>query len=124
MIQAKKKLCKGCNKETYIWARGMCRYCQPKKSINIKPKKPTGEKALFQALWSIREHTCENCLEPLGNEACAQFFSHIQGKGAHAELRLDPKNIQILCRDCHYAFDFQGNEAFAKRKKVKIMFPM
>ncbi len=121
---AKKKICKGCNKETYIWARGMCKYCQPKKAMKVAPRKPTGEGALFLALWKIRNHTCDNCLTYLGDEPCAQFFSHILGKGAHPELRLDPRNIQILCNDCHYAYDFQGKKAFEDRRRVKIQFPM
>jgi phosphorylcholine metabolism protein LicD len=43
MIERKKKPCKGCNKETYIFSRGNCETCSKKlkkaKDKEIKPKK-------------------------------------------------------------------------------------
>lgn len=82
-----------------------------------KPRKPTGEKEIFKQIWEEREHICINCKVYLGEEPIVHFFSHAKGKGAHPELRLDKGNIDILCRDCHYARDFQGKEKFKGRTK-------
>lgn len=79
--------------------------------------KVTGEKDLFFEIWHERDHICENCKRYLGEEAKTFYFSHIKPKSTHSELRLVKSNIQLLCRDCHYAFDFQGKEAFNKRTR-------
>jgi len=81
-------------------------------------RKPTGEKKIFKEIWEEREHRCINCLCHLGDEARVHYFSHIKSKGAYPELRLDKNNIQLLCMECHYAFDHQGSEYFLKRKNL------
>jgi 5-methylcytosine-specific restriction endonuclease McrA len=82
-----------------------------------KKRKATGEKKMFFEIWEEREHICENCLIHLGSEPIVHYFSHIKSKGAYPELRLDKNNIQLLCMDCHYAYDFQGKDKFNKRKR-------
>jgi len=86
-------------------------------SIKPKKKKPTGERSLFLAIWATRPHICTNCNCDLGKEPKVHFFSHIVGKGRNPKLRLEPSNIQLLCQECHYAYDFQGEEKFLSRKK-------
>lgn len=88
-----------------------------KKKPVKKFKKPTGEAALFKEIWEEREHICINCKVYLGEEPIVHYFSHRLGKKAHPELRLDKDNIDLLCRDCHYARDFQGKDKFNKRTK-------
>lgn len=96
---------------------------KPEKREKKKPKPlsrvrtATGEAALFKALWLIRPHICNNCKDPLGNEAKAHFFSHDKPKSRGEQYRLNPNNVILLCFDCHYAKDFQGEEKFNKRKK-------
>lgn len=129
-------------KEKEIYAKGLCFYhyqidCAEKsrrkafekyifpasklKSGKKKPvkkfKKPTGEASLFKQIWEEREHICINCKVYLGDEPIVHYFSHRKGKGANPELRLDKDNIDLLCRDCHYARDFQGKDKFNKRTK-------
>lgn len=82
-------------------------------------RKSTGEKKLFLEIWNERIHYCINCNEYLGNEAKAHYFSHIKPKGLYPELRLDKSNIQLLCFDCHYAYDFQSKEKYNERKNQK-----
>lgn len=82
-----------------------------------KRKKNTGERELFLEIWNERIHYCINCKSYLGNEPLVHFFSHIKPKGKYPELRLDKKNIQLLCYDCHYAFDFQTKQKYNERKK-------
>lgn len=71
---------------------------------------------MFKPIWDTRTHYCTNCCAGLGNEIDVWFFSHIKGKGAHNELRLDPNNVQLDCRSCHTAYGDQGKEAYLKRK--------
>ena len=80
-------------------------------------RKATGEKKLFLEIWEESEHICTNCKIELGYEPRVHYFSHIKSKGAHPELRLDKDNIQLLCMDCHYAYDFQGKEKFDSLKR-------
>jgi len=68
-------------------------------------RKKTGEAALFAEIWSVRPHYCTHCGDWLGHEMRAWFFSHIKSKGAYPELRLEPDNIQLLCRRCHDRYD-------------------
>lgn len=101
----------------------LCRFCNHKRLNEGKLKtpirrkyKPTGEQQLFIELWKSRPHICENCYTKLGKEPRAHYFAHIKPKSTHPHLRLDPDNIRMLCYDCHYAYDFQGKEAYEKRK--------
>tara|TARA_Y100001938_G_C8062852_1_gene418391 strand:- start:1038 stop:1289 length:252 start_codon:yes stop_codon:yes gene_type:complete len=75
------------------------------------------EKQMFFEIWNEREHRCTNCKKHLGNEPIAHFFSHIKPKGLYPELKYDKDNIQLLCMECHYAHDFQGNDKFNSLKK-------
>lgn len=80
-------------------------------------RKATGEKNLFIEIWNERNHICSNCKIHLGNEPKTFYFSHIKPKGKYPELRLDKNNIQLLCYDCHYAYDFKTKEKFIERKR-------
>lgn len=81
-------------------------------------RKKTGEAELFQEVWDEREHVCINCKLELGDEMRTFYFSHIKGKGSHPELRLLKENIQILCFECHTAYDQQGRDKYNARKDI------
>lgn len=68
-------------------------------------RKKTGEAALFHRLWQERPHYCAHCGKHLEDPPRSFYFSHVKGKGAHPELRLDPDNIQLLCFRCHDKYD-------------------
>lgn len=117
LILKKLGYCSACNdgEKKYIVNQfhKLCIYHYQKK---IKSnKKPTGEKELFAEIWAERPHVCVNCKVQLGTEARVHYFSHIKPKSTHPELRLNKDNIQILCMDCHNAYDFQGKKNFEKR---------
>lgn len=125
----KDKVCSSCSKPYTIGNsfHKLCATCNQKrlsqgkvkKAIVYKPKKATGEGALFMEIWNTRKHYCEHCGDYLGEEPCAQYFAHIKPKSTYPELRLNPDNIRLFCGDCHYAHDFMGKEAFEKRKKPR-----
>lgn len=66
-----------------------------------RPRKKTGEAALFFEIWIDRPHYCQHCGHYLGEQPKAHFFHHIKSKGAHPALRLEPENIELVCMDCH-----------------------
>lgn len=80
-------------------------------------KKHGSEKDFFQEIWEDRPHQCENCGVSLPEPARTYYFSHIKSKGAHPSLRYDKDNVQLLCYECHYAYDSQGKEKFNQRSK-------
>lgn len=82
-----------------------------------RKRKPTGEAKLFYEIWQERKHICVNCKIHLGDDARTWNFSHIKPKSRNPELRLDKSNIQLLCYDCHYAYDFQGQEKYKERER-------
>lgn len=86
--------------------------------IKIKPRKVTGEAALFKEIWDEREHICHNCKIPLGDEMKTFFFMHVKSKGAHGKLRLVKTNVKLACYDCHTAYDRISIEAFTSRKDL------
>lgn len=43
MIERKKKTCKACGEETYLYARGMCQGCDRKENPHKHGLKPSGE---------------------------------------------------------------------------------
>lgn len=86
-----KWLCKDCDAETTKQRRGDLQ-------------------ALFLEIWSERAHYCSECHKFLGDEPQAIFFSHIKSRGAHPELKMDKKNIRLLCSACHKLEDFNERE--------------
>jgi hypothetical protein len=61
-----------------------------------------GNQKYYHYCWDHKPHfgKCQNCFHPLDFFA-ATFVSHIQGRGAFAELAYDPRNSNILCFNCH-----------------------
>lgn len=65
-----------------------------------KKRKSSGQAAVFKQIWDSRPHRCEVCDTPI-HEARAINFSHILPKGGYPSMKLDPRNIEIWCADCH-----------------------
>jgi hypothetical protein len=116
-MQAKKKLCSGCNQLEYIWKKeGLERYCKNCWSCHNKSKKsakPTSKKPLsprsskqvkLEALYSIlrtkylQNHPyCEAHLP--GCQINATDIHHSDGKVGG--LYLDDTKFKAVCRMCH-----------------------
>ena len=45
-------------------------------------------------------HVCENCGKPI-EHPWATNVSHILSRGSHPEMAHDPRNVNILCWECH-----------------------
>lgn len=55
----------------------------------------------FLSIWKKRVHYCTICGAWLGNEPRSYMFDHILEKHKYPELKLEEKNIALLCLDCH-----------------------
>lgn len=111
IINRKYSLCVICNQKR-LHPNQKLKYYQKKR------RKNRGESDFFAKIWLERPHICVNCKSGLGDEPRAHHFAHIIPKGREESGRLDPDNVRLFCRDCHYAYDFQGKEKFEARKKV------
>lgn len=47
---------------------------------------------------------CENCGKPI-RHPWATNVSHILTRGAHPEMAHDPRNVSILCAECHELYE-------------------
>jgi hypothetical protein len=132
MIERKKKTCKTCGEEKYIFSKGDCKECaQIRYAAKSKPKRiklktrPTkrhkankdAELAAMQEYWRQHQDKDERCLcSECGTSLIFDrtHVAHVLGKGAYPHLRCNLKNFVILCLSCHQVFDF------GERSKMKI----
>lgn len=106
----------GKSKQEVAIERQKLKIVKPKKIYKYK-RKDTGEKVLFLEIWSEREHICVNCKTYLGNTPRNWMFSHKVAKGVDKSLRLSKDNIDLLCWDCHYAWEFCGKDKYNEKYK-------
>lgn len=119
IVNKRYNLCYECNFKRLHKGLSSFEYKLLKQKENIKKrtkKKNKGEKELFLEIWNEKAHYCENkkCNKWLGHEPKAIFFSHRKPKSIYPELRLDKNNIDLLCQDCHWVWDF------GDRKKIEL----
>ena len=116
MIQKKKKNCKNCKTEQFIWKAGLCKSCSsilnPPKKISYKSTKQkikdvekreytSKQFSMFYDIWAKRRHYCESCGLWLGNEPLSIFFDHLLEKSKYEQFALMEENIFLCCSDCH-----------------------
>jgi len=135
-MRQEKGKCSECGENKWLRhkAKKLCDYCneirkaKQKKKEGKKPyrykRKPTGERAVFLQIWESRPHRCEHCGRSLDLPR-AHYFAHIKSKGNSPNLRLDPKNIRLLCYNfidpsdsCHFLFDHGTSSEFESRKNL------
>ena len=132
MIERKKKTCKTCGNESYIFSKGDCKPCAQKRyAAKSKPKqvkvktRPTkrhkankdAELAAMQEFWRQNQDQDDRCLcSECGKSLIFDrtHVAHVLGKGAYPHLRCNLKNFVILCFGCHQKFDF------GERSKMRI----
>lgn len=110
----------GC--DNLVFTHGYCRrhshnyYSLKEVKPKAKPKvkyKTTGERALFDAIWSMREHTSYltgKKLDCYSETFYLNMFAHVLPKGKYPDFRLFDKNIVLLTPEEHYLLDFGTEE--------------
>ena len=136
MLQ-KRKICKGCQKEQFLWSKGLCRNCfnkafppKPIKKITERGRLKQEEDKIrtkklhqwFLELWDKRPHKSEISGKFLGNEPNSCFFHHIFCKSDYPELEFCAENIIILTPDEHAEVEanpLKFEEVNRRRKLIK-----
>jgi len=114
-VEAKKKLCNGCNELQYIWKKeGPNRYCKScwsqqsknKKSLTLTPKplnKKSSKQEKIERLYSILRTKyllahpfCEASLP-----GCQVNATDIHHKAGRQQFMLDDSTYLAVCRLCH-----------------------
>lgn len=67
----------------------------------------------FRWVWAHKKHYCEETMRPL-HYYSATFISHILSRGAHPDMAVDPRNVNILCAEMHEKWEN------GKRKEMRI----
>lgn len=145
-IKLKKKICIRCQKETYLFAKKLCRSCynyvatikkrdddkEHKKSPKLKPvkrkpnpkkktyiRKATGELEVFKKIWKERPHICQVTGQALTVDNVN--FSHILPKGRYPKFRLREENIWLVTWEIHHQWE-HGNRLdpmFDKKRELR-----
>jgi len=118
MIPRKKKVCKECGKEDYIFSKGRCKPCASKSykkpGLSNKAKaKIDLDTNFYKEIWGERFHYCEECHKDLGDKWERYMFSHILSKGSNPAFRHDKDNINILCLECHQQWEFGDKKSMS-----------
>lgn len=142
----KKKVCKTCDTEQYIWKNGNCKTCSSKlntakvikksyspiKKYSTKGLEKKKEKAeytekqfeLFKKHWDLKPHYCESCNKWLGTENNLCFHDHLIEKSKRKDIALDINNLFLVCFDCHSlktnGFPTEKHKIAIEKAKIKF----
>lgn len=147
-ILRKKKICKLCLKEKYIYSFGRCQRCTTLDNIknksnkvktptkSAKPKvskfplndenikeKDTRQYDMFIEIWNEREHISELSGKTLVGPEHKMFtwqFEHILGKGAYPKFKLNKANIMLMTWQEH--FDITNNSIDKLDKDLYVKY--
>lgn len=136
----KKKVCKNCNVEQFIWKAGLCKSCSsilnPPKKISYKSAKQkikdiekkeytSKQFSMFYDIWAKRRHYCESCGLWLGNEPLSIFFDHLLEKSKYEQFALMEENIFLCCYNCHSkktnGFPTEKHKKAIEQAKIKFL---
>lgn len=114
-IKTKKKECKSCGKETYIFSKGRCKYCASKESQNSKVLSNAGVSSDLNRWFNERRKEMTGYCKHCGNKSCKgddKYFkfsiSHILPKRLFKSIATHPLNYVELCfwgNNCHGNMD-------------------
>lgn len=90
-----------------------------------KGHSPAENGRFYRWCWARMPHRCEECRRPLEGYS-AVYISHILSRGAEPEMAHDPRNVNILCFDCHnkweHATTRKGMRIYdSNRRKIALL---
>jgi hypothetical protein len=136
VIPRKKKICKSCKREDYIFSQGKCVRCyknsyEKVSKVSSKTKESIkASKIYYQVQIDTNKAKnkgkciCEECNKEI-KEPIGRNVSHIISAGANKALYLEPLNSFILCVPCHNRWEFEDRQAMniypeAMERKEKL----
>ena len=106
MITPKKKICKGCQTEQYIWSKGYCKQCASKNynKVNKVSIKQAETNKILHTIYSVMDvkpdKKCFFCGSKNNITHC-----HLVRRSYSQKLIVHPLNIVHACLDCHNTYD-------------------
>ncbi len=127
MIKQKKKICKSCQTEQFLFSKGRCKSCASKE--DSKPIKKQTEKNkiakkakrdLLAPFFEKHENIIKSkglCCQECGNKLVASYWevAHVLSKTKYKSVMTDDDNVLYLCaglngeKNCHKKFDSEQN---------------
>lgn len=114
MIARKKKLCRGCDRMRFLFAKGQCKICHQRENP-VKINRVSENMKVKLDVYAIRRKEylaahplCEAKLP--GCRGAATEIHHLAGR--IGDKLLDTSNFMAICRNCHRKELEMGNEAF------------
>ena len=123
MIKQKKKVCKSCQKENFIFSKERCKSCASKEDYKSIPKQTTKNKIakkeksdLLKPFFQKHENIIKSkglCCQNCGSKLVASFWevAHILSKSRYKSIMTEDDNILYLCaglsgeNNCHKFLD-------------------
>ena len=127
MIKQKKKICKSCHTEQFLFSKGRCKSCALKE--DSKPIKKQTEKNkiakkakrdLLTPFFQKHENIIKSkglCCQECGERLFGSYFecAHLLPKSKYKSVMTDDDNVLYLCaglngeKNCHKKFDLEQN---------------
>ena len=102
-MQQKKKICKACGKETFIFSKGECVYCAKKRYVKKKTVKRVDRRKFFKVMTG-KSGLCVESGAYI-KELKSVNICHIFPKRTYKSIETDENNIIILNHDNHPKLD-------------------
>lgn len=124
MIARKKKICKSCGDEKFIFSHGRCQPCAAKEKMKRKSQ-PTesGEErsmmAFFDEIWAERPHVSEIdgvYLLPKSHKLWHWQFSHLLPHGLYKKMKFNKRNIVLKTVQQHQDWQFAQHKLKDKKE--------
>lgn len=128
MIKRKKKVCKECDKLTYLFSKGRCKSCASKSYKSAQSKVTTAQqqinsqlKQTYKLIDSVRPQMCESC----GSTSRPLSHSHTISVGrckriGKPELISDEGNIVLECFGASgYCHEIWEHGSLAQQKQLR-----
>lgn len=128
MLKQKKKICKSCQTEQFIFSRGRCKSCALKEDYKSIPKQTAKNKIakkeksdLLKPFFQKHENIIKSkglCCENCGDRLVGSYWecAHILSKSRYKSVMVNDNNILYLCaglggkNNCHKKFDSEQND--------------
>lgn len=68
---------------------------------------PEENEKFYRWCWEHKLHVCEECMKPL-HQYSAVHISHILSRKEFPQGHFDPRNVNILCFNCHNRWEYRN----------------